>query len=127
MLLDDVQSLCDANYVNNAAISSPSSGLQFLIYPANQHSDFTVYDGTAIACDPAGTGLALTLSSDARPVILQVLSKEPAQVTRDGQSVQKQATTADFDAVESGWRFDSATAFVFIKFLHQGGVTRIQF
>jgi alpha-D-xyloside xylohydrolase len=127
LLLEDVQTLCDANYVNNAGISSPGGGLQFLIYPANQHSEFTVYDGTSIACDPAGTGLSLTLSSNARPIILQVFSKEPAQVTRNGNGLQKQTTPAGFDVAESGWRFDSATAFVFIKFSHQGGLTRIQF
>ena len=126
LLIEDSQTLCDTNYVNNAGISRPSGGLQFLIYPGNHQSHFTVHDGTAITCEPVTTGLSLILSSDARRLILQVLSKEPAQVIHDGQSLQKFSTKADFDAAERGWRFDGATSFVFIKFSHLGGSTRIQ-
>src|SRR5262249_29638957 len=32
MLLDDVQTLCDANYVNNPQIASPNTGLLVAIY-----------------------------------------------------------------------------------------------
>ena len=126
LLLEDVQTLCDANYVNNAGVSVPTGGLQFLIYPGSQQSQFTVYDGTVLTCNPLAAGLSLTLSSGARSVVLQVLSKEPAQVSRDGQSLQKSATQAAFDATKSAWRFDLATGFVFIKFPHLGGVTQIQ-
>lgn len=126
LLIEDAQTLCDSNYVNNAGISAPSRGLQFLIYPGNQESQFTVYDGTVITCERAGTGLSLTLSSDSRPLILQLLSKEPGQVILDSHTLQKLPTKVDFDAAERGWRFDVATGFVFIKFLHLGGSTRIQ-
>ena len=125
LLLEDVQTLCDANYVNNAGISVPGSGLKFLLYPGSQHSQFTVYDGTAITCDPVAGGFSLVLSSSARSFILQVLGKEPAQVKLDGQSLQKRLTKADFDVAESGWRFDSGSGFVFIKFSHHGGVTKL--
>jgi hypothetical protein len=112
--------------VNNAGVSVPTGGLQFLIYPGSQQSQFTVYDGTVLTCSPLSAGLSLTLSSDARSVVLQVLSKEPAQVSRDGQTLQKSATQASFEATKSAWRFDLATGFVFIKFPHLGGVTQIQ-
>jgi alpha-glucosidase (family GH31 glycosyl hydrolase) len=126
LLIEDAQTLCDSNYVSNAAISGPSPGLQFLIYPGTQQSQFTVHDGTVIACEPAGTGISLTLSSAARPLILQILTREPAQVTRDTQSLPKFSAKADFDAAERGWRSDATTGFVFIKFSHLGGTTRIQ-
>jgi alpha-D-xyloside xylohydrolase len=126
MLLNDVETLCDANYVNNPNIKTPDSGLQFWIYPS-QDSRFKVYDGTDIQCDVAGGNVTVTLSSGARPVLLRVLTKEPGAVTRDGAAVPKLATPAQFDGAVTGWRADSQAELVFIKFQHAGGVTRIDF
>ena len=126
MLLTEVQALCDANYVNNPNIRTPDSGLQFWIYPG-QKSQFTVYDGTDIQCEAAGSNLTVTLLSGARPVLLQVLTKEPAAVVRDGTPVPKVATAAQFDGAATGWRADSQAGLVFIKFQHAGAVTKIDF
>ena len=124
MLLSEVDTLCDANYVNNANLRTADGGMQFLIYPG-QTSHFAVYDGTDIQCDAAGA--KVTLSSVARAVLLQLLTKEPATVTRDGAPVPKFATAEQLDAAATGWRADSQAGFIFIKFQHAGGVTRIIF
>jgi alpha-D-xyloside xylohydrolase len=127
MLLEKAQSLCDANYVNNPAISVASSGLHFLIYPGSQQSSFTVYDGTTITCAHNGGGLSLILSSVARRVVIKVFSNEPARVMRDGLALTKRETMSDFETADSGWRFDAKTGFNFIKFPHSGGSTRVRF
>ena len=125
MLLTEVQTLCDSDYVNNPNIGTPDSGLQFLIYPAGA-SQFTVYDGTNIQCQAMGGKLTVTLSSVvARKVILQLLADEPTTVDREGTPLAKLATTAQFDAAVSGWRADAHSRLVFIKFEHAGGVTKI--
>ena len=127
LLPEDVQTLCDANYVNNPGISTPKEGLLFLIYPGRGTSRLTVYDGTAIQCRTTGSARSVTLSSAARPVILQVFGNEPAGVARDGQSLLKQTAPADFESATTGWRFDSAFGFLFIKFAHTGGSTQVLF
>ena len=124
MLLTEVQTLCDTNYVNNPNIRTPDSGLQFLLYPAGE-SQFTVYDGTNIQCQVVGGKLTVTLSSAPRPVILQLLADEPAKIERDGTALAKLATKALFDAAVNGWRADAQARLVAIKFQHTGGVTKI--
>ena len=49
MLLADVQTLCDADYVNNPEIVSPDSGVLLGVYPGAS-SHFSVYDGTEVDC-----------------------------------------------------------------------------
>ena len=126
MLLTDVQTLCDANYVNNPNIKTPDTGLQFWIYP-DQKSQFMVFDGTDIQCEAAQGNLRVTLSSVARPVLLRILAKQPAAVTRDGAAIPNLATAAEFDAAAVGWLADSQAGLLFIKFQHAGGVTKINF
>ena len=55
ILGEDVQTLCDANYVNNPAIKTWDGGLEIRIYPAGT-SQFTVFDGTDIRSDRGGGG-----------------------------------------------------------------------
>src|SRR5207248_9521691 len=100
MLFNDVETLCDPNYVNNPNIKTPDNGLQFWIYPS-QKSQFTVYDGTDIHSEVAAGKVTVTLSSDTRPVLLRVLRKEPVAVTRDGAAVPKLTTPDQFDAAAS--------------------------
>ncbi len=126
MLLNDVQTLCDANYVNNAAISTPDNGLLLLIYPAAT-SQFSVYDGTVIQCNAGAGEVTVTLTSVPRSVMLQILADEPAKVSRDGATVPRFATSAQFDAVDIGWRFDPQRKLVFVKFPHVGGTTNVKF
>jgi alpha-D-xyloside xylohydrolase len=124
MLLSEVDTLCDANYVNDANLRTPDGGMQFLIYPGPS-SHFAVYDGTDIQCDAAGA--KVTLSSVARAVLLQLFTKEPATVRRDGAPLPKFATAEQLDAAATGWRADAQTGFIFIKFQHAGGVTSVIF
>jgi alpha-D-xyloside xylohydrolase len=125
LLPENVQTLCDPNYVNNAAIAVAKKDLSLLIYPGST-SQFTVYDGTQIECQLSGTARLITLSSTARAVILQVSGGEPSDVTLNGLSLPKRATLADFDASQTGWRFDPARRFIFIKFAHTGGAAQVQ-
>jgi hypothetical protein len=124
MLLTDAQTLCDANYVNNPNIKSPDSGLLFRMYPGGT-SEFSVYDGTEIQCAVNGPATVVTLTSAARPVVLQMLGDSPAAISRDGAPLLQRATQAAFDAVDSGWHFDSSTGFTSIKLQHTGGSTKI--
>lgn len=125
MLLIDVETLCDANYVNNPDIKTLDSGLQFWIYPGPK-SEFTIYDGTHIQCEAAGGTVTVTLSSNSRSVLLQVLANASTTVTQDGGPLPKLATAEQFAAATSGWRKDSEAGLVFIKFQHSGGVTEIK-
>ena len=124
MLLTDVQTLCDSNYVNNDATKTPDSGLLFLIYPGGA-SQLSVYDGTVIQCDPSAAHLTVVLSSVPRSVMMQILVGEPAKVLRDGAILPKFTTLAQFDAVDTGWRFDPQAKLVFVKFPHVGGTTKV--
>ena len=126
LLPDHVQTLCDSNYVNNAAIASAKQDLTFLIYPATGASHFTVYDQTQIQCQSPAAARIISLNSIARTVILQVLGNEPPAVVLNGSNLSKRATLAEFDASPTGWRFDPATRFVFIKFSHPGGPAQVR-
>ena len=127
LLLENIQTLCDANYVNNAAINAAKQDLTFLIYPGSTTSQFTVYDGTQVQCESSGAASrVVTLNSIARPAMLQVFGDEPPVVTLNGSSLPKRVTVAEFEA-SGGWRFDVPTRFVFIKFPHAGGSAEVRF
>ena len=139
MLLAEAETLCDANYVNGPGVQTPDQGLWCLIYPAGV-SSFTVYDGTSIQCDSGGTQRAVTLSSTARPVVLKILTAEPAAVMRDGVPLQRFSTSPAFDAsntdwtlppelsaAASGWLYAQTPGFLFVKLQHPDGITRISF
>ena len=117
MLSTDVQTLCDANYVNNAAIKTPDNGLLFLIYPAGV-SQSTVYDGTNISYAVSGSGVEVAITSIARPIVLKVFIAEPSGVTLGGAPLPK-LSPAGFATALSGWRFNQG--FVFVKYQHIGG------
>jgi hypothetical protein len=126
LLLSEPDTHCDANYVNNANVRAPDNGLRFLVYPAGT-SEFTVYDGTTLQSQASGATRLLTLTSAARPVLLQILGAEPAGATVGGVSLQKVATRAELAGAASGWRYDPAGRFVYIKFPHAGGATEVRF
>jgi alpha-D-xyloside xylohydrolase len=126
MLLTEVRTLCDANYVNNPNVTTPDSGLLFLVYPGGT-SQFAVYDGTEIRCNTAGGTSTVTLSSVARPVVLQIFGDEPVAIRRDGAALSKLATVAQFETADTGWRADPQARFIFVKFQHLGGTTTVNF
>ncbi len=124
MLLSEPESLCDANYVNNAAVKTPDDDLLFLVYPAG-NSGFIVYDGTNVQSHADAGGTVITVSSSARRLQLQVLGNTPAMVKRDGMALPQFNSSPEFDAAGSGWRMDAQTGMIFVKFQHSGGNTNI--
>jgi alpha-D-xyloside xylohydrolase len=123
ILGDDVQTLCDANYVNNSAIVTWADGLDVRIYPSGS-SRFTIFDGTDIQFDSGARGKSVTVNSaTARPILLRILSPKPAEIRRDGAAVTEFAAQAPFDAAPEGWQFDAARGVVLIKFNHPSGTT----
>ncbi len=126
ILGEDVQTLCDANYVNNPAVTTWDGSLVFLVYPADA-SQFTVYDGTQVACRSAGGVTEVTLTSVPRAITLKVLAPRPSGVKRDGADQIPRPSLAALDAADTGWFFDAASRFVLVKFSHTGGTTRVTF
>ena len=126
LLPENVQTLCDANYINNAAIAAAKQDLTFLIYPGAVKSEFKLYDQTQVQCQPSSGARLITLNSIARSVGLQVSGNEPSGVTLNGSSLPKRDTVAAFEAMSTGWRFDAASRFVFIKFPHAGGSAEVR-
>lgn len=125
MLLDVPQSLCDANYVNNAAISTTDSGLQFLIYPGSGTAAFNVYDGTTIQSSVNGTVTNVALSSMARAVALQVWTPAVTGVQRNGVRMPQFASMGAFTSGTLGWIYSGG--FLYVKFNHGGGAVNIGF
>jgi alpha-D-xyloside xylohydrolase len=125
MLMNEAETLCDADYVNNAALRTPDSALRFLIYPAGS-SRFTLFDDTDIRCLAGAAGLSVTITSAPRPIMLQIHAPAPASVGRDGAALPRAATQAEFDAAENAWHVDGQSRSVLVKFAHGGGATAIQ-
>jgi alpha-D-xyloside xylohydrolase len=123
MLLGNAETLCDANYVNNSEVRTADSGLLFMVYPGPA-SHFAVHDGTDIRAETDAGHLTVTLSSVARSVVLQILSGEPVEVTRDGAALPR-LTTIQFEAADTGWIADVHRRLVLIKVQHTGGTTKV--
>ena len=125
ILGDDVQSLCDSNYVNNAGVRTWDGGLEVRIYPADA-SRFTIFDGTEVnSVEGAGPTSVTITSPSPRPVLLRILAPRPSAVRRDGTPLPEAASFAAFEAANIAWRFDTVPGFVLVKFAHPGGITRI--
>lgn len=126
MLLTEVDTLCDSNYVSSSKLVSPDNGLRFRIYPAGK-SGFVVYDGTDVQCTAGASSTSIEMSSVARPVVFQVLIAPPQRVTHDGADLTQFPTQDQLDSAEEGWRFDSPSGFLLIKFHHEGGKVTVAF
>jgi len=124
MLLNEPQTLCDANYVNNPVMSTPDTGLLLRIYPGVA-SSFEVYDGTTVACEMSQGHTLLTLSSAPRTILLEILTGAPQSVVRDGALLPKLATVAELSAAPTGWAHDAQSGFLSVKFQHAGGSTAV--
>ena len=102
ILGEDVQTLCDANYVNNPAINTWNGGLEVRVYPAGT-SRFTLADGTDIQSVRGAGSTSVTIDSPiTRPVLLRILAPEPAAVMRDGTALSEVASPAAFEAASRG-------------------------
>ena len=128
-LLQNVpQTLCDANYVNNNAISTMDSALQLLIYPGPPAAHFTIYDGTTADCTVAATTTNVVISSTSRAFTLKIFANAaPAGVERDGLRLTHHATQNDYNAASLGWFYDASAKFLHVKWQHAGGSTTIGF
>jgi alpha-D-xyloside xylohydrolase len=125
MCVNEVETLCDADYVNNTAVRTLDSALQFLIYPAGM-SRFIMFDGTDIRCLANEASMTVTVSAQARPMMLQIRTNAPLSVARDGVPLTQAMSQAAFDAAPNAWRTDTQNQTVFVKFDHGGGTTTIQ-
>jgi alpha-D-xyloside xylohydrolase len=124
MLLNEPQTLCDANYVNNPSISTPDSGLLLRIYPGGA-SSFQVHDGTTVTCETSGGHVTVSLKSEARAMLLEILTGAPQSVVRDGKLLPEFATTDELSAALQGWAHDTQTGLLSVKFQHTGGSTTV--
>ena len=122
ILGNDVETLCDPNYIDNPGVKTWEGDLEITIYPDGM-SQFTVFDGTEINC-VQGAPTTVTITSDKpRAVVLRIHAPRPAAVRRDGTALVEAPSAAAFDAAGAAWRFDAATGFVLVKFQHPGGAT----
>jgi alpha-D-xyloside xylohydrolase len=127
LLLGDVATLCDANYVNSASPQTWDGGLLFRIHP-DVDSQFTLFDATAIRCQVAQAATRITLTSTPRAVQLSILGSRPAgSVKRDGAIINEAATPGGFASASQAWRHGPATGFLDVKFSHVGGTTIVNF
>jgi alpha-glucosidase (family GH31 glycosyl hydrolase) len=122
MLSNIPDTLCDANYTNDAAVKTPGDALQFLVYPRGK-SSFAVHDGTLVTSEVNGSARKLTFNSIARPIELKVFGSKPASATRDGVVLTEHSTLAAFQAATSGWIHESE--FTRVKLQHGGGLSVI--
>jgi alpha-D-xyloside xylohydrolase len=126
MLPDDVDTLCDADYVNNPALRTPDGAWTFLIFPGAS-SRFTVFDGTEVTCAKDANGTTIVVSARQGATSLQVhADASPASVTRNGAPMANESTKAAFDAAPEAWRFDAQGRAVFVKFGQSAGVTTVR-
>src|SRR5262249_43296117 len=80
----DTQTLLDATYVGNPAITTPDGALDFLIYPSAS-SEQTTYDGTHVAVAATADTTNIDLTSSPRAISLDVFSTaHPKRAQRDG-------------------------------------------
>jgi alpha-D-xyloside xylohydrolase len=122
MLPANVRTLCDANYVNDPAVSTRGDDLLFQIYPAGA-SSFTVFDGTQAHSQGDAAGGTVTITATARNVItLRILGDAPVTVKRNGELLPQAAAPGVL-----GWRFDAATGFIEVNFSHPGDVSTIEY
>jgi alpha-D-xyloside xylohydrolase len=128
MLGNVPQSLNTANFVNNPAITTMDTALQFLVYPGAGLANFNLYDGTIAQCSVNGTVTTIAFSSVARTIVYKVFeNSSPAGVERNGIRLPHLATQNDFNAAGLGWFYDSTGQFLYIKFSHTGGNATVTF
>lgn len=125
MLRDVPQTLCDADYVNNTATSTPQTALQVLMYPAATQSQFNMYDGTVLQCSTSAGTTTMTVSGASRDIELKFHVAQPAEVRVNNSVITQAGSTSAYDAASSAWRYDATTGFVFAKFTHAGGTSSI--
>jgi hypothetical protein len=123
MLRRDVQTLCDANYVNNADVSTMNGDWLIQIYPASV-SVFSAFDGTRVQCQGTAASGTITVSSAPRTITLRILGDDPGTVRRDNVALPRQGAPG---SGVPGWRYDAGAGFIDVDFTHPGGTSAIQY
>jgi hypothetical protein len=124
-MLGAVDSLCDANYINNPDIATWDGGLDIHVY-ADGTSRFDLFDGARITCSRVTGSTTVTVDSPtARPILLRILAERPTSVRRDGATVPEQASEAAFESSSVAWCFETTSGFVMVKFPHPSGTVAI--
>jgi alpha-D-xyloside xylohydrolase len=123
MLLDDVRTLCDANYVNDPHVSTTDGSWLIQVYPGGD-STFTVFDGTRAQCQGTAATGTITVSSTPRRMALRILANEPGTVLHDGAVMPRQQGA---QPGASGWQYDASAGFIEVGFAHAGGTSRIDY
>jgi alpha-D-xyloside xylohydrolase len=127
ILGDDVETLCDPNYTNNASVKSWNGGLDVSIYPLGT-TRFVMFDGTELACACGSGRTTITLTSASpRAVVLRINVQRPALVRRNGTVLTEEVTPAAFAAASTAWLFDATAGLVLVKFAHPGGTVTVSF
>lgn len=125
ILGEDVETLCDPNYINNAALNTWDGGIEVSIYPSGV-SRFTIFDGTDINCAQGAGATRMTITSaSSRAVVLRIHAPRPAAVQRNSTIVNEVASVNAFAAASEAWRFDVVAGFVLVKFHHPSGIVSI--
>jgi len=124
ILGNGVETLCDANYINNSALRTWDGGLEVSIYPSGV-SSFTAFDRTTINCNVGATTTVTINSASVRELVLRIHAPRPAVVKRNGAYLTEASSAGAFDAATAAWRFDATLAFVLVKFPRPRGIVRI--
>jgi len=124
ILGENVETLCDPNYINNARIKTWDGGIEVSIYPQGT-TRFMIFDGTELTCAAGAAGsTTVTLTSPSpRPVVLRIHAPRPAAVRRDSAVLMESASAAAFAAADAAWRFAATPGFVLVKFPQPAGAT----
>jgi alpha-glucosidase (family GH31 glycosyl hydrolase) len=127
MLLDDAETLCDADYANNPALRTAGTGLLLLVHPGPS-SRFLMYDGTELLQENAGARRTVSLTSSARTVRVQIrLAAPPTAVALDGNALS-QTSLPDLDKGGAvGWSYDGRERLLHVGFQHQGDPSTITY
>ncbi len=125
MLGDDIETLCDPNYVNNPGVKTWDGGLEVSIYPEGTTS-FAMFDRTEVTCasETGATSVTLT-SASPRRVVLRINVQRPSSVRRDGTILTEEKTLAAFAAANTAWLFDATAGLALVKFAHPSGTVTI--
>jgi alpha-D-xyloside xylohydrolase len=126
MLVDNAETLCDADYVNNPASRTAGTGLLLLVHPGPR-SRFLMYDGTELLQENAGATRTVSLTSSARTFRLQIrLAAPPTAVALDSNALS-QTSLSDLDKGAAGWSYDGRERLLHIGFHHNGGLGTITY
>ena len=124
MLLGDVQTLCDANYVNDPRVTTTDGSWLIQVYPGGA-ATFTVFDGTRLQSQGTGSAGTVTVTSAPRRLTFRILGVQPATVLLNGAVMLPLAPGPGAGNV--GWRYDATAGFIEVAFEHPGDASTVEY